>query len=122
MRHALWILVVLLLFFLVGCGGGQDPLLLSLDEFFSYVHEGDYGSAYNSLTSTAKEKVEMVDFVTKYQNIYSNIDVVAVRAEFESPSPGEDSYIVPVTIALDSAVGVVSWQVSLLPSIETRKL
>lgn len=111
-----FILPLLLIFFLLftfGCNNKNTPKN-SFDNYITLWEKSDFKGMYSLLNSDSKKNISEKDFIEKYKNIYSGIDLNKISITPEYPkSLKKDSngnVTIPFKVSMNTSAGTINFQ------------
>ncbi|AJA46205.1 penicillin-binding protein 3 [Clostridium pasteurianum DSM 525 = ATCC 6013] len=112
-KFILTILLISFILFTFGCNN-KNTAKTSFDKYITFWEKSDFKSMYSLLNSDSKKSISEKDFIEKYKNIYSGIDLSKISITPEYPkSLKKDSngnISVPFKVSMNTSAGTINFK------------
>lgn len=110
-----FMLALCLLVIVAGCNKDEPTPDGRLSEYIKLWNDQKFGKMYDYLSTEAKDNISKEDFVTRYEKVYSDLEISDLKVTYTKPSEEEDfdkveKVEIPFAVKMNSLAGEISFE------------
>lgn len=116
MKKLLWLLPMILIAILAGCNNDEPTPDDRLSQYIKLWNDQKFDEMYGYLSSEAKKSVSKEDYVSRYEKLYSDLEIKDLKISSEKLSDDEkdknkkkETTEIPFTAKMNSMAGEISF-------------
>ncbi|MFT8322650.1 MAG: penicillin-binding transpeptidase domain-containing protein [Bacillus sp. (in: firmicutes)] len=114
MKKLVVFLLIFLLIGVVGCSKNEPTPDERLSQYIKLWNDQKFEDMYGFLSKEAKKSISKKDFVSRYEKLYSDLEIKDVNTTYTKPSKDEDfdkaeTASIPFSVKMNSAAGEISF-------------